>query len=59
MALHSTEINDTLYERAAFSKDMKQKKSKWLTQKSEIFNSANSHFFAKISRIGPWVSRIS
>ena len=39
---------------------MKQKKSKWLTQKTEFFNSANSqYFFAKISQIGPWVSRIN
>ena len=43
---------------------MKQKKiqkkiSKWPTQKTEIFKIANSQtFFAKISQIGPWVSRI-
>ena len=35
---------------------MKQKKIK----KTKIFNSPNSqHFFAKISGIGPWVSRIN
>ena len=39
---------------------MKQKKnSKWPIQKTEIFKIANSQkIFAKISQIGPWVSRI-
>ena len=33
-------------------------KKKWPTQKTEIFNSANSqYFFAKISGIGPWVNK--
>ena len=27
--------------------------------KTEFFNSANSQYFAKISGIGPWVSRIN
>ena len=67
MTLHSTEINDTLYERAAFSKDMKQKKikmadsknSKWPTQKNSFSSSANSqYFFMKFLWFGPWVSRI-
>ena len=36
-----------------------KKKSKWPTQKTEFFNSANSQkFFVKISWIGPWVSKI-
>ena len=31
----------------------------WHSKKTEVFNSANSqYFFAKISGIGPWVSRI-
>ena len=39
--------------------EMKQKKSKWPTQKTEFFKIANSQKnFAKISQIGPWVSRI-
>ena len=37
-----------------------KEKSKWPTQKTEIFNIANSqYFFTKISGIGPWVSRIN
>ena len=36
-----------------------KKKSKWLTQKTEFFNFANSQYlFVKISWIGPWVSSI-
>ena len=37
----------------------KKKKSKWLTRKSLFSSSANSqYFFAKISWIGPLVSKI-
>ena len=66
--IHSTEINDTLYERAAFSEEMKQKKnSKWPTQKiqngrlkkTSFSSSANSqYFFMKFSWLSPWVNRI-
>ena len=35
------------------------KNSKWPTQKTEIFKTANSqNFFIKISWIGPWISCI-
>ena len=38
---------------------MKQKNSKWPTQKTEFFEIANSqYFFVRISWIGPWISRI-
>ena len=39
---------------------MKQKNQNSWLKKTEIFNSPNSqYFFAKISGIGPWVSRIN
>ena len=38
---------------------MKQKKSKWRTQRKVIFQNCQcSIFFVKIAWIGPWVSRI-
>jgi hypothetical protein len=38
---------------------MKQKKSKWWTQKTWFFNFTISIFFAKISGIGPWMITIN
>ena len=38
----------------------KKNQNGWLKKTTEIFNSPNSqYFFAKISWIGPWVSRIN
>jgi hypothetical protein len=37
-----------------------KKKSKWPTQKTESYKTANfQYFLTKISWIGPWVSRIN